>query len=88
MVMVPKNNKTSVDSYHQSWKRDLYLIQKVRMNLYWRPPLYNLMKLDCQNGKHKSWVHLGLSELLHKIIRKKDVKKDVNKKDAEMKNSI
>ena len=28
MVIVPKNNKTSVDSYHQSWKQDLYLIQK------------------------------------------------------------
>ena len=28
MVIVPKNNKTSVDSYHQSWKQDLYLVQK------------------------------------------------------------
>ena len=44
-----------------------------------RPPLNNLMKFNCQNGKHKSRVPLGPSELLHKKIGKKDVKKDVNK---------
>ena len=56
--------------------------KKVWMISYWRPPLNNLMKLDCQNGKHKSgvhpglsrsvWVHPGLSgsKLFHKIIRK------------------
>ena len=49
------------------------------MNLYWRLPLNNLMKIDCQNGKHKSEVRPGLSELLHKIIGKKDVKKTPQK---------
>ena len=39
------------------------------------------MKLDCQNGKHKSRVGMGPSELLHTIIGKNDVKKkDANKK--------
>ena len=59
------------------------------MTSYWRPPSSNLMKLDCLNGKHKSRVHLGPSELLHKIIEKNDVEKKTQiKKDAEIKNSI
>ena len=59
-----------------------YMLQiKFQMTSYWRPPSNNLMKLDCQNRKHKSRVCLGPSELLHKIIGKNDVeKKDVNKK--------
>ena len=49
----------------------------------------DLMKLDYQNGKRKSQVHLGPSELLHKIIGKNDVdRKTLIKKDAETKNSI
>ena len=37
--------------------------KKVQMTSYWRPPLNNLMKLDCRNGKYKSQVHptLGLA---------------------------
>ena len=47
------------------------------------------MKLDCQNGKHKSQVRPGPSELLHKIIGKNDVEKRRKyKKDAEMKMQI
>ena len=38
------------------------------------------MKLDCQSKKHKSRVHLGPSELLHKIIGKNDVEKKTQKK--------
>ena len=32
--------------------------QKVQINLHWRPPLDNLMKLDCQSGKHQitRWI--------------------------------
>ena len=65
------------------------------MTSYLRPPSNNLMKLDCQNGKHKSRVCPGWSELHHKIIGKMmskkgaKIKKDANKKkDAETKNSI
>ena len=51
------------------------------------------MKLDYQNlgqnGKHKSRVRPGPSELLHNIIGENDVEKRRElKKDAETKNSI
>ena len=44
------------------------------------------MKFDCQNGKHKSQVCMGQSQLLYKKIGKKDVKKRrKNKKAAKIK---
>ena len=62
------------------WYLDMIFIcsphrQKVQRTSYWRPSSNNLMKLDCQNGKHKSRIRSGLSKLLHKIIGKNDVEK-------------
>ena len=44
--------------------------QKVQINLHWRPPLDNLMKLDCQSGKHQitRWITRQMMGRITEVI--------------------
>ena len=74
------------EKWAQLWLKHIGEVYKKSSNEFILKTAIEKIKFDCQNGNHKSRACLGPSELFHKIIGKKDVKKRCkNKKDSNKK---